>query len=836
MDLMTLAAKLTLDDSGFKSGMSSAESLGQQFTNKMSAMTVAAGQFMYDVAKRAVSTLTGMFGSAVDSYADYQQLIGGIETLFKSSSDKVAAYAKQSFKTTGLSANDYMETVTSFSASLLQGLKGDTEAAADLANTAVQDMADNANKMGTDLSSIQTAYQGFAKQNYTMLDNLKLGYGGTKEEMVRLVNDSGILDHQIKDLNGITFDQLVEAIHAIQTQLGITGTTAKEAADTISGSKASLKASWEDLMSAVGGEGDQDRLDQTIVNFQDSFEAYMRNFIPTLTTTIMNSGTLVEGLAGALEKLPRSTLNMLVNAGLEAGTNMFDGLQVVTDWLMDSVVTFFRESSLDPSRIADFGHALGEFVGDAVGNFIKNFPDIVTGMLDVGITLAGSIVSGIWDGLFGNGSDHELQRIQDELTGTIADAEVSSARAQSILTYMDDLHKKYGDAATETTEWKTAEEELEGVLKGSKKTFETYGKDIDGAIGHLKSMSEELRKLAIQQALQESLDAQYKLLGEYTVQRETASASIGMEEQTQADISARLAGMAESYAQELLKAINAEGSMGVLGENNYVYYKGNAEEIIDLVQNGSFSDLASAMTDGRFQNVIDSLTNVYKMLGTNEEDQIWNRGGLTDENLSPETIQKMLTAYEESGTKIEESTKKYQEATEGITKVTDQITITEQAAQNIAKEMNADSTKVSTAGNNVAAALNSAAYAIIASKMPLRKGTRPLFPEMNITPGTVEDADVDFMPKATGLDFVPFNGFRTELHRGEAVLTKEENDARRRAMDYGEMEAALENAVRAGMSGMYLNMNGNKVADLTSRQTGRNLSTSERSVVRSMGG
>ena len=260
MDLLKLAAKIELDDSSYNKGISNAEKAAKSLQGKMSAMTVAAGNIAADLIRKGVSAVQSIVGGAVDAYADYEQLVGGVETLFKSSAGKVQEYAKESYKTTGLSANQYMETVTSFSASLLQGLGGNTEMAADLANMAITDMADNANKMGTDISSIQNAYQGFAKQNYTMLDNLKLGYGGTKEEMIRLINDSGILEDQIESLDGITFDQLVQAIHKIQEQMGITGTTAKEAADTISGSKASLAAAWEDMLSAVGGDGDQQHL------------------------------------------------------------------------------------------------------------------------------------------------------------------------------------------------------------------------------------------------------------------------------------------------------------------------------------------------------------------------------------------------------------------------------------------------------------------------------------------------------------------------------------------------------------------------------------------------
>ena len=168
------------------------------------------------------------------------ELVGGVETLFGESSDAVLEYANEAYKTAGISANQYMEQVTGFSATLLQGLEGDTARAAEVADIAVKDMADNANKMGTSLSSIQNAYQGFAKDNYTMLDNLKLGYGGTASEMARLLNDSGVLGDSIEvtaqTVKDVPFDKVIEGIHVIQQNIGITGTTTKEAMETISGS------------------------------------------------------------------------------------------------------------------------------------------------------------------------------------------------------------------------------------------------------------------------------------------------------------------------------------------------------------------------------------------------------------------------------------------------------------------------------------------------------------------------------------------------------------------------------------------------------------------------
>lgn len=210
--------------------------------------------------------------TAVGNYADYEQLVGGVETLFGNSADQLIGYAENAYKTVQLSSNDYMETATSFAASLIQGLGGDTEAAVRLTDLAITDMADNANKMGTDISSIQDAYQGFAKQNYTMLDNLKLGYGGTQSEMIRLINDSGILNETIDSLDDITFDQMIEAIHEIQDEMGITNTSAEEAGTTISGSWNSVRAMFDNILTKVGGQ-----LRPTIMKFLNELQNWMNS-------------------------------------------------------------------------------------------------------------------------------------------------------------------------------------------------------------------------------------------------------------------------------------------------------------------------------------------------------------------------------------------------------------------------------------------------------------------------------------------------------------------------------------------------------------------------------
>ncbi len=261
----------------------------------------------------------------VEAYADYEQLIGGVETLFKGAAPEVQKYANEAFKTAGLSANNYMETVTGFSASLIQSLGGDTAKAAEYANMAVTDMSDNANKMGTDMSSIQNAYQGFAKQNYTMLDNLKLGYGGTKEEMQRLLEDAEKLSG--KDFDISSYADIVDAIHVIQTEMDITGTTAKEAEQTISGSIGMLKGAYENLLAGLGNpEAEIDKLANDVVQ---SLELVFNNITPVIENLISvlptAAGVILDAIGGLLPSV-LGTITSLFDSVLTALIGMLPQL------------------------------------------------------------------------------------------------------------------------------------------------------------------------------------------------------------------------------------------------------------------------------------------------------------------------------------------------------------------------------------------------------------------------------------------------------------------------------------------------------------------------------
>lgn len=336
------------------------------------------------VGAAAVTAGTAITKMAVSAYADYEQLVGGVDTLFKESSAKVQAYANNAYKTAGLSANEYMETVTSFSASLLQSLGGDTAKAADAANVAITDMADNANKMGTSMEMVQNAYQGFAKQNYTMLDNLKLGYGGTKEEMQRLLKDAQKLSGVKYDMSNL--NDVYQAIHVIQTELGITGTTAKEASATISGSFASMKSAWQNLLVGIA-DGNQN-LDQLFVNLWDGIVTVGENVIPRIGTTFQSLGKLItkiipQTIQGASTTLLKSGKDMLDKIG--------DGIKQNVPSLigkgLDMVVKFSENVRANAPNLISSGLQLivqlAKGVMDGLPQMIEKVPVIISNFANV---------------------------------------------------------------------------------------------------------------------------------------------------------------------------------------------------------------------------------------------------------------------------------------------------------------------------------------------------------------------------------------------------------------------------------------------------------------------
>lgn len=318
---------------------SSAQKAGDGFTvfkGVLSNLASSAIQKALEGLKQLGTAVVNVGKQAVQSQADYEQLTGGVETLFKDSAKEVMKYADVAYKTAGLSANEYMETVTSFSASLLQGLGGDTARAAKIADMAIIDMSDNANKMGTSMASIQYAYQGFAKQNFTMLDNLKLGYGGTASEMARLINETGVMGAAFKataeNVKNVPFDKMIEAIHKVQQNMGITGTTALEASETISGSVASMKSAWQNLLTGIANS----QLDrkQLVKNFTDSIKTAAKNLVPTIKETIKGLVETAEDLLNSL--MGEDMFHFDGDAFVKGVEDTLKGVVQVFKWFIDN--------------------------------------------------------------------------------------------------------------------------------------------------------------------------------------------------------------------------------------------------------------------------------------------------------------------------------------------------------------------------------------------------------------------------------------------------------------------------------------------------------------------
>ena len=314
--------------------------------------------------------------ASVKAYGDYEQLVGGVDTLFKGSSATVQKYANDAYKTAGLSANSYMETITGFSASLLQSLGGDTAKAAEYAHTAVVDMSDNANKMGTSMDVIVDTYQSLARGNYEMLDNLKLGYGGTKTELQRLIKDAAKLDKSI-DANSMSYANMVQAIHVIQEEMGITGTTSKEASTTIQGSFASMRSAWGNLMTSFVTGGDS--FDQCIDNLIDSAETFGKNILPATQKALSGVGTFIERLAPYIESEFPKLVDTLLPPLIKAATSLLKGLIKAIPNIIKVVIKEF------PSIARQFGEALAEAFGievpDAVGKGFTALGGILAGLL-----------------------------------------------------------------------------------------------------------------------------------------------------------------------------------------------------------------------------------------------------------------------------------------------------------------------------------------------------------------------------------------------------------------------------------------------------------------------
>ncbi len=500
-----LKSQSSIDFSKVKDGLSKVGDVALNVSKKLA--TVTAG---------ITGALAGIVGAGVKSYADLEQNLGGVETLFKDSSDKVVENAKNAYKTAGVSANEYMQGVTSFSASLLQSLGGDTSKAADVADMAFRDMSDNANKFGTDMSSIQTAYQGFAKQNYTMLDNLKLGYGGTKTEMQRLLSDAEKLTGVKYDINNLS--DVYNAIHAIQENLGVTGTTAQEAEKTISGSITSMKASFDNFLN---GSGSAEDLASAVTNVLSNVSDAIVKLAPNILSGIV---TLVEKLLPQVAKI----LVDLVPQLLDAVSNMIDsllnmvtqdlsGLQETLTLLVNKIVEFFTTNL---PKIIELGLqliiALAKGIAESLPTLIPQIIDCVLKIvevlvdnIDLIIDAGIQLIIGLIEGLTDPDTIEKLMETIPILIIKIVEAVIKSlpkiieagarillSLGQGIMTYygkigewmgniINAIKEKIGNLGSKALEW--GKDMIQGFIDGIKKMIGKVGDAVKGVADKIKN-------------------------------------------------------------------------------------------------------------------------------------------------------------------------------------------------------------------------------------------------------------------------------------------------------------------------------------------------------------
>lgn len=438
LNLFELFARIILDTSDYDDNLDEASRNTESFADKLKNGLSTAAKVGAAALTAAASGVAALTKSSIDQYAEYEQLVGGVDTLFKDASDTIQQYASNAYKTAGVSANTYMEQATAFSASLIQSLGGDTQAAAEYANQAIMDMSDNANKMGTDIESVQQTYQSLMRGNYAMLDNLKLGYGGTKSELERLVADAEELTGQALDPS--KFSDVITAIHAVQENMGITGTTAKEAATTIEGSVGMMRAAWDNLL--VGIANDNGDLGSLTYEFADTVETALSNILPRVKIILGGIGQVIADMgtiiAQTLPEMISTVLPSLISAGTQLLVGLVAGIISALPQLAASVpeivsALYTSIVSAGPQLATAGTQLLSMFtsgIETGIPDLISRLPQIIEGILnfiaenlpsilDMGVQILTSLQDGIINSISSLVSS--LPQVISAIAGFIAD-------------------------------------------------------------------------------------------------------------------------------------------------------------------------------------------------------------------------------------------------------------------------------------------------------------------------------------------------------------------------------------------------------------------------------
>ena len=741
-------------------------------TKKGNALSESIGNGMQKAAKIATTALAAVGSAvvalttqAVKSYAEYEQLVGGVETLFKESAPTIQKYASEAFRTAGLSANQYMETVTSFSASLLQSLNNDTALAAEYANKALIDMSDNANKMGTDMAMIQNAYQGFAKQNYTMLDNLKLGYGGTATEMQRLIADAAELSDTV-DAQDMSFDNIVEAIHVVQDEMGITGTTMNEASETISGSIAATKAAWSNLVTGIADENAD--LKKLFKDFTDSASTALSNIVPRVKQIIDGLSDLADEVPviGALADV--ITLTAIIMGAMKIGS------------VLQTMVTGFQMANVQLALYAQANGAAAVTTGALTGAL--TLKQIAVGVLTGQITLATAAQSA-WNaamaanpiglvltlvaalGVAVAKNIKEEKKAIEEFKATYDTTDKISARLEEVNARLAELKEIESsvDDATWMIQYEQEFAELNGELADLTHRYEEVAEaerlaaeeaakaaeEAQQPVARFKAATEEYATSAtelltkFQETYTQIADAVGGWFEPFQVAESTVKTSVDemmKAMQSQIDFNA-------SYTENL-QALKTYG-LGALSEAFQSYGADGAAYAATIVK--AVEEAGGATSEGG-QEIINNF------LGMNEQVQ----------GSQEELAQTMTLFSGEFDTAIEEMTKTLEGAIEDLNMGTEAHT---SAIETIGKYIAGVN---ETAPDAVGAMYTLGVDMINALQSGL--GDSASFTISFSGAGTYK----------TGLDYVPYDEFPAILHEGEAVLTKEEATAWRTLKNGGD--------------------------------------------------
>lgn len=638
-DVFRLMASIVLDTSEYENRLNEAGNKTSKFASKLGGglkKAAAVGAAGMTVAAGGIAALTK---ASIDHYAEYEQLVGGVETLFKDSADTVKGYAKNAYKTAGMSVNEYMKMVTSFSASLLQSMDNDTAAAAEKADRAVTDMADNANKMGTDMEMIQNAYNGFAKQNYTMLDNLKLGYGGTKEEMERLLADA-------EKISGIHYDissyaDIVDAIHVVQTEMGITGTTAKEAASTISGSVASMRSAWANLVTGLAD--DNADIDILLDNFLSSVGTVADNIVPVVSRIVSNifkkleenypqmlqkgmelfmqvAAAALQALPGIVAAIPQiiaaiikgfvESVPQFADVGGQLITGLWQGIQNKAGWIKEKVTGFFSgivdsvKSFLgiqSPSKL--FRDEIGQYIGLGVAAGLEDSEDDAVKAAN---KLAKSVYTKSKDW-----ADRQTKYMKLTLGEQIGIWETIQSQFLKGSEQYADAEEKLFDLRQ-----KLWEQELEDQEEFKKKTEEIWQSISDLEQEYQEALSERAQEIFNSYGLFDETPEREKVSGNQLIK--TLEAQIATMEEFYAgleELSARGAG--ESLVQEIMDmgpdAVDELDALLALSDERLSEYAALYQEKQELANSVAVSELEELRkeTDEKIQENLRSLKELY---------------------------------------------------------------------------------------------------------------------------------------------------------------------------------------------------------------------------------